>query len=184
MIRLYRRVSTDKQDFPTQCNAIKNLCINEGIDYESCMVYEDYAITGTKADRENYQQLLKDLKPFDTVLVYELSRLWREMSEQAPKIKELTAKNITFLSPRDGRIDKNTDMFMVNIKGSVNEYEAQRIRQRTKDALAAKKARVAAGLEEWNGRGPDKKKRNNKGYLERWEKYRQMQEANKTKMVI
>ena len=180
IIRIYYRVSTDKQDFPTQCNAIKTLCKNEGIEYDSCMIYEDYAITGTKADRESYQKLLDDIKPFDIVLVYELSRLWREMSEQAPKVKELVSKNVTFLSPVDGRVDKTTDMFLVNIKGCVNEYEAHRIRQRTKDALAAKKARVEAGLEEWKPRGKDKNKRNNEGYLTRWERYRE----NKNRMVV
>ena len=43
--------------------------------------------------------------------------------------------------------------------------EAERTKQRVIDGIAAKKAKVAAGLEEWKGRGPDKKKRNTDGYV-------------------
>lgn len=106
MIRVYYRVSTDKQEFRMQELAIKNLCKDQGFDYNACKIYTDYAITGTIADRKEYQMLLSDLQDYDTILAYEFSRLWRDMSEQAPMTRKFRERNITVLSPRDGRLDK------------------------------------------------------------------------------
>jgi DNA invertase Pin-like site-specific DNA recombinase len=170
--RIYFRVSTDKQDFLTQNNALRNLCKSKGINYDACRVYKDFDITGTTTDRKEYQNLLIDLEEYDNVLVYEFSRLWRDMEEQSRATKMFMRRNITVLSCSDGDLKPDGDTLVADIKGSVNQYEVRRLRKRTKDALAAKKAKCEAGEDTWNRRGPDKQPRKRDGYLLRWAKQR------------
>jgi Zn ribbon nucleic-acid-binding protein len=47
------------------------------------------------------------------------------------------------------------------------------------DGIKALQEKVATGEAVWNGRGKDKTKRNNSGYLNRWARYRQDKEGMK-----
>lgn len=163
--RVYYRVSMEKQDFEMQQEALLKLCKNNGLDYANCKVYQDFGLSGTTANRPEYQKLLAEVEENDVILVYEFSRLWRDIGEQSRATKMLKALNVTILSYNDGKLDSNSEMLIVNIKGCINEYEAERLRKRTKDGIAAKKAKVAAGLDTWKSRGPDKKKRSTAGYI-------------------
>jgi len=172
IIRIYYRVSTDKQDFDMQLEAIQRMCKDKSVEYSTCKIYQDFGISGTTTNRPDYQKLLSEIEEGDSIFVYEFSRLWRDMSEQLRVTKMLKALNVIILSYADGKIDNNSDTLSVNIRGVLNEYEAERVRKRTRDGIAAKKARVAAGLDEWKPRGKDKTKRSNEGYLKRWAKHR------------
>ena len=87
MIRIYRRVSTDKQDLEAQDHGIYNYLTAYNITPEMYTNYEELGISGTKADRPVYQKLLTEVREGDTVLVYEFSRLWRDMEEQSRATK-------------------------------------------------------------------------------------------------
>lgn len=176
-LRVYYRVSTEKQDFEMQYEALLNLCKSSGFNYNHCKVYQDFGLSGTTTNRPEYQRLLSEVEENDLILVYEFSRLWRDIGEQSRVTKMLKSLNVTVLSYRDGQIDNNSEMLLVNIKGCFNEYEAERLRKRTKDGIAAKKAKIAEGLDIWNGRGPDKKKRNTEGYKKEQERRRQLKKA-------
>jgi DNA invertase Pin-like site-specific DNA recombinase len=172
MIRVYYRVSTDKQDFNMQHNAIINRLKNKEIEYNSCIIYQDLGISGTSTQRPEYQRLLSEVLENDTIIVYEFSRLWRDMEEQSRATKMLLALNVRLISVADGELNKLIDTLFADIKGSINQFEARRLKERTRAGIAAKKAKVAKGEDVWNVRGPDKKKRNNEGYLRRWQKVR------------
>ena len=176
-LRIYYRVSTDKQDFDMQYKAIKDLCLSKNIEYSNCKVYQDFGISGTTAARPDYQKLLSDIQAFDTIIVYEVSRLWRDLEEQSRATKELISKNVNIISVADGEIKTLTDTLFADIKGSVNQFEARRLKERINAGIAAKKAKVAQGLDTWNYRGPDKKKRKTDGYKKEQERRRQLKKA-------
>jgi Site-specific recombinases, DNA invertase Pin homologs len=162
--RIYYRVSTEKQDFDMQDNAIRMLLKTKGIDYDSCVVYQDYGLSGTISTRPDYQKLLSEVTENDTIVVYEFSRLWRDLEEQSRATKMLLALGVSIVTVADGELNKISDTLLADIKGSINQFEARRLRERTKAGIAAKQAKVAQGLEKWKGRGTDKQKRKTDGY--------------------
>lgn len=169
---VYYRVSTDKQDLDMQVNAVKNLLESKNIDYNKCEVYKDFGISGTISNRPEYQKMLSEVGEGDTIVSYEYSRLWRDMEEQSRAIKMLTALNVHILSVVDGEINKLIDSLFADLRGSINQYEARRTKERIITGIAAKKARIAAGTDTWKGRGKDKQERKKEGYFKRWAKTR------------
>ena len=178
-VRVYRRVSTNLQDFEEQNRGIENYLNSKKID--SYVNYEEPGITGTISERPVYQKLLSEVENGDIVLVYEYSRMWRDLEEQAKITKKFMSKGVILVSVTEGSVQTIDDVLKLNILGSVNQHEAERFRRRSKEGILALQEKVARGEAVWNGRGPDKKKRNNNGYLERWQKYRQTQEVIKNK---
>jgi DNA invertase Pin-like site-specific DNA recombinase len=172
MIRIYYRVSTDKQDFEMQVHAIETLLNSRGLDSDSCVIYKDFGISGTTTQRPEYQRLLADILEGDTILVYEFSRLWRDMEEQSKITKMFLALGVQVSSVVDGDLRTMNDTLTIDIKGVINQFEARRLKQRTIEGIRAKQAKVAKQEDVWKGRGKDKQKRSNEGYLKRWEKQR------------
>ena len=171
MIRIYYRVSTDKQDYEAQNNGIQGLLNRMCIDFNLCMIYKDFALSGTKADnRAEYQRLLNDVRSEDTIIVYEFSRLWRDMEEQSKITNKFLRERIQVLSVADGDLRDAKDRLTVGIKGVINEYEAARIKERSMYGIRALQEKCANGDAIWNGRGRDKQKRRTDGYKKRWEK--------------
>jgi DNA invertase Pin-like site-specific DNA recombinase len=169
MIHIYYRVSTDKQDFGMQDTAIRNTLKSKCIDYDLCKVYKDFGISGTTTQRLGYQELLSNIRKDDTIVVYEISRLWRDMEEQTRATKLFRKSNISVLSAAEGE-NATHDKFMTRVRGLVNEFEADWLRERTLAGIKAKKERVAAGQDIWKPRGQDKQPRRKEGYLKRWQK--------------
>jgi DNA invertase Pin-like site-specific DNA recombinase len=153
-----------------QDNTIRNYLKSKDINYEDCVVYQDFGISGTTDKRPEYQKLLTEVSDNDIIIVYELSRLWRDVAEQSKVLKMLKAINVSVFSISDGEIKNISDKLMFNIKGAINEFEADRLKERINAGIAGKKARMAAGNEIWKGRGPDKKPRSKEGYFKRWQR--------------
>jgi len=173
MLRIYYRVSTDKQDFDMQKNAIENyLKIHEITTYE---IYEDLGISGLTAERSEYQRLLADIREGDALLVYEFSRLWRDMEEQSRVTKIILALGLTLISVTEGTVKNEEDALISDVKGVINQHEARRFKRRSKDGIKALQDKCATGEKVWNGRGPDKVKRSNEGYLKMWENRKRRQ---------
>jgi DNA invertase Pin-like site-specific DNA recombinase len=101
-------------------------------------------------------------------LVYEFSRLWRDKEEQSRATKMFIALNVTISSVTEGNVKTEDDALTSDIKGVINQHEARRIKRRSREGIKALQARIAKGEVAWNGRGKDKQKRSNTGYLKRW----------------
>jgi len=170
MIRIYYRVSTDKQDYEMQDNAIKTYLKTHEINLDKCVLYQDLGISGTTTQRPEYQRLLSEVLENDIVLVYEFSRLWRDMEEQSRVTKMFLALCITVTSVTEGSVRTEEDSLLSDFKGVINQHEARRIRRRSTDGVKAKRERIAKGEDTWKGRGPDKQKRRNEGYIRRYAK--------------
>ena len=68
----------------------------------------------------------------DTVVVWKLDRLGRNMLHILQTVKELTDRGVTLVSTSDG-IDSSTPAgrMMIGVLGSLAEYERELIRERT-----------------------------------------------------
>ena len=138
----YVRVSTVRQDADNQRHEIleyankKHLHIDDFIEVE----------ISSRRDKKQRRidELMDELEPDDTLIVSELSRLGRSTSEVIDIVNEFIAKEIKFIAIKQGlNISGQHDMqskVMVTMFSLFAELERDIISERTKAALAAKKA--------------------------------------------
>jgi DNA invertase Pin-like site-specific DNA recombinase len=135
---IYLRVSTEKQHTENQSAKIT-------AKYPTATIYEETA-SGVK-ERPVLADLLKNkLKSGDVLIVAELSRLGRRMSEVVRIIEELHERGVAVHSERE-QINYSTPAgrMMTQVLASCAELEREMLRQRTREALAAKKAQGIVG---------------------------------------
>lgn len=137
-------------------------------------IYEDLGVSGTTAQRPGYQRLLADIREGDSILVYEFSRLWRDMEEQSRATKIFLVLGVTLLSVTEGAVKNEEDALISDVRGVINQHESRRVKRRSKEGIKTLQDKCSKGESVWNGRGPDKKKRNNEGYLKMWENRRKL----------
>lgn len=131
----YARVSTDDQNLDLQIDALTRF----GVDREN--IHTDTA-TGANTDRPGFLAMWKDLRAGDTLVIWKLDRLGRNLSQlirTAEKIKEKGAQ----LRVLTEAIDTTTPMgmFMFHIMGAFAELERRMIVERTKAGQAAARER-------------------------------------------
>lgn len=137
----YMRVSTtDKQEFTRQEYILK--------DYKLDKVFEE-KISGTKkaCNREEFNKLLEELQKGDEVYFESMSRMARSMQDlidttnfivKSKKAKVIFIKENLSVGGEQG-LDAMSGL-VFNIMGSFAQFERDLIADRTKQALAAKKA--------------------------------------------
>ena len=89
-------------------------------------------MSGARDDRPGLAALLEYVREGDTVVVWKLDRLGRNMLHILETVKELTEMGVTLVSTSDG-IDSPTaaGRMMIGVLGSLAEYERELIRERT-----------------------------------------------------
>jgi DNA invertase Pin-like site-specific DNA recombinase len=139
----YLRTSTDKQDLNNQKLAILEYARQNGLQVKDFIAI---AISSQKnrSDRR-IDELLEKLKPGDTLLVTELSRLGRSTGQVIHLIDELLNMGIRIIVAKQHLIlDKGQrdmqSLAMITLLSLFAEMERMMISQRTKEALATKKA--------------------------------------------
>ena len=139
MVLAYARVSTLLQDNENQFHKIdefarfKELVIDEKVEEK---------ITSIAKTRKVYE-VVEKLKSGDVLIVAEMSRLGRSLSDLLNIIETLTCKKVRILFVREmlDISDENpAGKLQMQIFGAMAEYEKAMIRQRTKDSIAAKKS--------------------------------------------
>lgn len=133
MIYGYMRVSTEDQKNDMQEDALKGA----GCEY----IFAD-TISGSTTKRPELDKLLKVISPGDTLIVWKLDRLGRKASHLYELVENLNTENIHFISLRD-QFDTSTPAgwAMFQMMGVFAELERNTIRQRTKEGIAASRAR-------------------------------------------
>ena len=138
----YMRVSTDKQDSENQRGAILEYANKHSLGQ---IEFFGETISSRKTDRAIFQ-LIEKLAPNDNLVIFELSRLGRSMSELESirvKIAEKGAtihaisQNLT-ITPNGKDITTQALIFAFSISA---QLERQMISDRTKNALQARKAK-------------------------------------------
>jgi Site-specific recombinases, DNA invertase Pin homologs len=138
MIIGYARVSTQEQNLDRQIDAL-HMAGAELIMQEK--------ITGTKAERPELVNLLSMLRKDDVVLITDLTRLSRSTKDLFNLLEKIQAKGANLKSLKEAWIDTTTPTgkLMFTIIAGISEFERDLIAQRTKEGLAAARARGKIG---------------------------------------
>ena len=152
----YARVSTVEQDLSVQRNALQAL----GVPTER--IYVDHGLTGTNRDRPGLAQAMAACRAGDTLVVTKLDRLARSVSDARDIVDELTRRGVVLNI--GGSVHDPADpvgRLLFNVLAMVAEFEADLIRSRTREGMAA--ARAAGKL---RGRKPKLSPRQEEHLLE------------------
>ena len=134
----YARVSTADQDPQLQLDALEA---------EGCLkIYKDIA-TGTKADRPKWKLCLEDLRPDDTLIIWKIDRLGRNLRDLIDIVTGLEARGVGVRSLTNGIVDTTTahGKLVFGMFALMAEYEAALIAERTNAGLQAARARGRKG---------------------------------------
>lgn len=140
MIYGYIRVSTDKQTVENQRFEIEEFAEKRETTIDK---WVSEVISGTKkADERLLGILLDELKKGDTLIISELSRLGRNLLQIMSILNYLMENDITLLTVKEGyELGNNINSKVLAFAfGLSAEIERNLISQRTKEALARKKA--------------------------------------------
>ena len=138
MIFGYARVSTVEQNLYRQIDALKEAGADEIIEEK---------MTGTKADRPQLNRLLDKLRTGDIMLVADLTRLSRSTKDLFDLVEKIEKKGANIKSLKESWLDTTTPQgkLMFTLIAGISEFERELISQRTKEGLAAARARGRKG---------------------------------------
>ncbi len=133
----YARVSTEDQTLDLQRDALKRAKCRQ--------VYEEHA-TGKNTDRPQLESCLKSLRQGDTLVVWRLDRLGRNLADLVRLIAELEHRKINFESLTE-RIETSSPAgrLVFHVFAALAEFERNLVRERTVAGLKAARARGRKG---------------------------------------
>ena len=134
----YARVSTADQNTDLQLDTLAA----EGY----LKIYTDVA-TGTKVDRPQWNKCLHDLRPGDTLIIWKIDRLGRNLRDLIDIVTTLDQRGVAVRSLTNGIVDTTTahGKLIFGMFALMSEYEAALIRERTLAGLASARARGRRG---------------------------------------
>jgi len=149
MIIGYARVSTQDQNLDLQTDELTKLGCQK--------IYQEKISSGK--ERTQLIKMIENLREGDSVMVWKLDRLARSLKELINLVETFRLKKVNFTSIKDS-IDTSTlqGRLLLNIFGSLAEFERDTIRERTKAGLSAAKARGRMGGKK-KGLSPEAKKK-------------------------
>jgi len=134
----YARVSTVDQNPRLQLDALEA---------EGCLkLYTDTA-TGTKIDRPQWNACLDDLRRGDTLVIWKIDRLGRNLRDLIDIVTTLGERGVGVKSLTNGIIDTTTahGKLVFGMFALMAEYEDALIKERTQAGLVAARARGRRG---------------------------------------
>ena len=140
MVIAYLRVSTTRQHLENQQGEILHYTNHKGITVDRWIT--DTISGKTDSRKRNLGKTLKRLKSGDTLIVTEISRLSRSLHEIMTIMKHCVDHNISIYSTKDGyTFDDSINSKVLSFAfGLAAEIEHKLISQRTKEAMALRKA--------------------------------------------
>ncbi|CAN5268493.1 recombinase family protein [soil metagenome] len=140
----YARVS--KADGSQSTDLQRDALLSEGVKEGS--IYQDYA-SGKRDDRPGLKNCLKALREGDTLIVWKLDRLGRDLRHLVNTVHDLTAKGIGLkvLTGHGAAIDTTTaaGKLVFGIFAALSEFEREIIKERTVAGMASARARGRQG---------------------------------------
>ena len=140
----YVRVS--KNDGSQVLDLQRDALLEVGVDQSR--IYEDLA-SGRKDDRPGLQACMKALQPSNTLVIWKLDRLGRDLKHLVNTVDDLSKRKIGLkvLAGTGANIDTTTanGRLIFGIFASLAEFEAELIRERTLAGLTAARARGRLG---------------------------------------
>ncbi len=140
----YIRVS--KSDGSQTLDLQRDALLSAGVDPDR--IYKDLA-SGRKDDRPGLQSCLKALQPGNTLVIWKLDRLGRDLKHLVNTVQGFNDRDIGLkvLAGAGAQIDTTTanGRLIFGIFAALAEFEAELIRERTQAGLAAARARGRMG---------------------------------------
>ena len=129
----YARVSTEEQRLDRQADALEKAGCEK--------IFLEKA-SGAKANRPELERMMSVLRKGDEVVVVKLDRISRSTKHLIELTEKFDELGVDFVSLNDA-IDTTTPMgrFFFRVMASIAELERDMIAERTKDGLAAARAR-------------------------------------------
>ncbi len=131
-------VQTNKQN--SQYNGQLKVCYEyaKRNDYNIIAEYIDRATTGTNADREQFQKMIKDSekKAFQGVLVYQFDRFARNRYDSATYKNKLKKNGVRVISARENITDDASGILMESVLEGMAEYYSVELSQKVKRGMA------------------------------------------------
>jgi DNA invertase Pin-like site-specific DNA recombinase len=133
----YARVSTTDQQPHLQVDALTAA---------GCYRVFTETASGARTDRPTLEQLLDQLRPGDTLVVWKLDRLGRSLRHLVDTVTGLADRGIGFRSLQES-IDTTTPggKLVFHVFAALAEFERDLIRERTNAGLAAARSRGRHG---------------------------------------
>lgn len=127
----YARVSTIEQSMDMQVTKL----IEAGVDKDADLFADK--LSATNARRPCFAAMLKHIQRHDTLLVYSVSRLFRDAEKLLTFFKEMKARGIEIKSLTEPLDLKTSQGRMIaTIQAAVDQHEREKIRDRTVDGMA------------------------------------------------
>ncbi|MFU7598256.1 recombinase family protein [Legionella pneumophila] len=140
----YARVS--KADGSQTTDLQRDALLAEGVKEE--FIYQDHA-SGKRDDRPGLKSCLKSLREGDTLIVWKLDRLGRDLHHLVNTVHDLTARNVGLkvLTGHGAAIDTTTaaGKLVFGIFAALSEFEREMIKERTLAGMASARARGRKG---------------------------------------
>lgn len=141
---IYARFSTERQDqrsIDDQVDECRRYALGRG--WAVTAVYTDEAISGSTLDRPGLARLRRDLRapgrPFEYVLVHDLSRLSRSASDTHPLVDEFRASGVNLISASNGVDTSDPHSWMaVGLSALMNQGHLEAVKAQTHRGLAAR----------------------------------------------
>lgn len=144
MLLGYMRVS--KADGSQSLDLQRDALISAGVEVD--YLYEDLA-SGRKDDRSGLAACLKALREGDTLVVWKLDRLGRDLRHLVNVVHDLTGRGVGLkvLTGQGAAIDTTTaaGKLVFGIFAALAEFERELISERTRAGLASARARGRSG---------------------------------------
>lgn len=133
----YARVNSPDQKLDAQLDALTQV--------ECHKVFSD-RVSGMKADRPGWDQLMTHVRSGDTVVVTELSRMSRSLMHLLEVVKEFEQRGIELMSLRENmNTSTATGQCFLAMMGAIAQMEREIKAERTTAGRAAAKARGRTG---------------------------------------
>jgi DNA invertase Pin-like site-specific DNA recombinase len=133
----YARVSTDDQILDLQLDALHG----QGVE----TIYQEHA-SGKNTARPELENCLKALREGDTLVVWRLDRLGRNLADLVQTVNALEARGVGFESLTEQiNTHSPTGKLVFHLFASLAEFERSLIRERTMAGLKSARARGNSG---------------------------------------
>lgn len=146
---IYIRCSTDHQDYTQQMHTINEYLARMGIGQDKITAICNERVSGTIRHTERkLASLIKSCNNGDFIYVSELSRLGRSMSDLFSIASEASRIGAVIVQCKDGSVIENESISgkaLLFALGLAAEIEVANIRQRTRSAIDAIKAKISLG---------------------------------------
>jgi len=133
----YARVSSIGQNLDSQTDALQQA---------GCGKIFSEKMTGSRMDRPAWDQVLEYVRPGDTIVVTELSRMTRSLLDLLETVKALEQRRVNLLSLREN-IDTTTatGRCFLSMMGAIHQVERELRAERAAAGRASAKARGKSG---------------------------------------